>query len=896
MRKKLSLLGLLLISNFLIFGQTLTVKPSTIQTVNAEEIQNQSENFNKKQVSNSKAIIWSSNMATASQWTVTKLADQSANIVNSWEWKADTAALSTFWKFYVGPYMGSTTPMQGVFYFDGITNLVNSNYGTTNTTLKNTNAISTLGHPFVNIKFYQLYKAFNADSTFLEISSDNVNWTSIDVNPSVSVNTYAYGWKELNISQWAGNKAQLWIRFRFYGPSSTTSGAQYGGGYGWAIDDVHLFDPSNNNLIVNRATFYDGYTKIPSGLAMPMYYDADIMNMGGLSQTNVKLHGVELNTGIDSTSLPTTLLPGQNLLDFPIQNYFTIPATTLGTYKVMSYLSSDSIPFILAQDTFDVKIVCDTCMYSRDNNTYTGSRWAGVTGTTSDPYAAVSRFQVKNDRMAYGVNCVVNKETKVGSKIKAVLYKYYTATATRTIVAQSANYYIAASDIPSSIPMQNPPSINLSFTSGYTMQTDSMYWVGIQVYGGTDTVKIATDNTGVPQPSQSSLYFDPMVNNWYIWENGNVPALMIRTLFSPYVSLLPGNAGTITGTFTICQGQNNVTYTVPAIQNATSYIWTLPTGASGSSTTNSITVNYSSSALSGYITVKGVNSYGNGAASSMAVIVSSIPANAGIISGTSSVLAGQINVVYSVPAILNATSYIWSYSGTGLTIIGNNNIVNIAFSTNALSGNLSVKGVNSCGNGVISYLYITVNPVVPNCSAQFNMQADTIPHVYYVVNNASGVAPLHFYWSWGDGTHDTIALPNHTYSSAGNYNICLKVTDANNCTITYCDSSFLQKSGNTMISVSVIPGTFLGIDSHILSGKISLFPNPATDILSIDLRQLSMLQNTTIAIYDIQGKLLLQQPLTQALTELNISSFAKGIYVVKIKNDKQSLVSKFIKE
>ncbi|MFZ4401990.1 MAG: hypothetical protein ACOYO1_18315, partial [Bacteroidales bacterium] len=582
MRKKLSLLGLLLISNLLIFGQTLTVKPATIKTVNAEEIQNQSENFNKKQVSNSKAIIWTSNMATASQWTVAKLADHSANIVNSWEWKADTSAFSAYWKAYVGPYMGSATPLQGVFYFEGITNLVSANYGTSNTTLKNTNAISTLGHPTVNIKFYQLYKAYNADSTFLEISSDNVNWTSIDVNPTVNVNSYAYGWKEFCISQWAANKAQLWIRFRFYGPSSTSSGVQYGGGYGWAIDDVQLFDPANNNLIVNRATFYDGYTKIPSGLAMPMYYDADIMNMGGLGQTNVKLHGVELISGQDSASLPTTIASGQSLLDFPIQNYFTIPTTTLGTYKVMSYLSSDSIPFVLAQDTFEIKVVSDTSMYSRDNNTYTGSRWAGVTGTNSDPYTALSRFQIHTDRIAYGANCVVNKETKVGSKIRAVLYKYNTAAAIRTIVAQSFNYYIVASDIPSTIPMQNPPSINLSFSSGYPMQADSMYWVGIQVFGGTDTVKIATDNTGIPQPSQSSLLFDPTANSWFIWEIGNVPALMIRTLFSPYVSLLPGNASTITGTSSICQGQNNVTYTVPTIQNATSYIWTLPTGATGS--------------------------------------------------------------------------------------------------------------------------------------------------------------------------------------------------------------------------------------------------------------------------------------------------------------------------
>jgi len=63
--------------------------------------------------------------------------------------------------------------------------------------------------------------------------------------------------------------------------------------------------------------------------------------------------------------------------------------------------------------------------------------------------------------------------------------------------------------------------------------------------------------------------------------------------------------GVIEGSATVCQGQNLVTYTVPEIENATSYIWTLPTGATGSSTTNSISVNYSISAISGNITVKG---------------------------------------------------------------------------------------------------------------------------------------------------------------------------------------------------------------------------------------------------------------------------------------------------
>ena len=530
MRKFLSIIVLLAISTTLSFGQNLTVKPSTHRLDLKGENQNLEQYFDKNVVSDSKVTIWSSNMSNASQWVAVKLPSQEAIIANTWEWKSDTSQFSTNWKNYVGPYMSSTTPMQGVFYFDGISNLLASKYGISNSTLTNATAINTTGYNAVSIKFYQLYKSYNADSTLLEISSDNVNWYTIDVNPNVAVNLYSYTWKEYNISQWAANKAQVWIRFRFFAPASTSSGAQYGGGYGWALDDVQIFEPANNQLQVDRVTLHDGYTQIPSGLGMPMYYDAAFMNIGALTQTHTKLHGVALATGADSTSVDTTAAPGQNIT-LTLKNYFYTPPTALGTYKVTSYVSSDNIPRI-SQDTFSIKVVCDTCKYGMDNNTYVSSRWAGTTGTLCDPYTAANRFEVNQSRMAYGVNCVVNNATKPGSKIKAVLYKWFGATATRTIVAQSSNYYITANKVPATAPLVNPPSISLSFTSPYTMELDSTYWVGIQVFGGTDTVKMATDNTGIPQYEQTSLFFDPTANSWYLWAGGNVPAVMIRTVFN----------------------------------------------------------------------------------------------------------------------------------------------------------------------------------------------------------------------------------------------------------------------------------------------------------------------------------------------------------------------------
>lgn len=94
------------------------------------------------------------------------------------------------------------------------------------------------------------------------------------------------------------------------------------------------------------------------------------------------------------------------------------------------------------------------------------------------------------------------------------------------------------------------------------------------------------------------------------------------------VRFSPDAAGTITGTTPVCQGETGVGYAVPAIPDAETYSWTLPTGATiaTGANTNSITINYGTSALSGNITISGNNSCGgDGIASSIAITVNSLP-------------------------------------------------------------------------------------------------------------------------------------------------------------------------------------------------------------------------------------------------------------------------------
>ena len=80
------------------------------------------------------------------------------------------------------------------------------------------------------------------------------------------------------------------------------------------------------------------------------------------------------------------------------------------------------------------------------------------------------------------------------------------------------------------------------------------------------------------------------------------------------VNFMPAAAGTIIGTASVCQGQTGFVYTVPLIDNTTGYFWILPDGATitADDNTNSITVDFSSTASSGNITVYGTNACGNG--------------------------------------------------------------------------------------------------------------------------------------------------------------------------------------------------------------------------------------------------------------------------------------------
>jgi gliding motility-associated-like protein len=241
------------------------------------------------------------------------------------------------------------------------------------------------------------------------------------------------------------------------------------------------------------------------------------------------------------------------------------------------------------------------------------------------------------------------------------------------------------------------------------------------------------------------------------------------TVLNVTVNTLPGQAGPISGSPTVCAGANGVAYSVAPIPNTITYIWALPpnaTIASGAGT-NSITVNFAPNASGGDIIVWGTNSCGDGQNSPpFAVIVTQLPVAASNITGPSPVCAGTEGFVYAVSPVSGASSYVWTLP-SGFSIVSGNgtNTIIVTIASNAFSGNIFVYGINNCGNGQSSPPFpVIVNYPAAGSAGPDGLTCQTTP---FTVTQASASNDSAVIWhSTGQGTLTGTTTLSPTYTPA----------------------------------------------------------------------------------------------------------------------------------
>lgn len=130
------------------------------------------------------------------------------------------------------------------------------------------------------------------------------------------------------------------------------------------------------------------------------------------------------------------------------------------------------------------------------------------------------------------------------------------------------------------------------------------------------------------------------------------------------------------------------------------------------------------------------------------------------------------------------------------------------------------------------------------------------------------------------------------------------VTGSNTHTLTFSgnDLDFVNElklrvvlNGNTecnMVSNEVEVTETLGLVSNELE-NVKIFPNPTHNTVSISLPNV---EDTKISVYDLNGRLLLEQSHTSAQININLATYAVGVYLLKVETSNREVIKRVIKQ
>lgn len=100
-------------------------------------------------------------------------------------------------------------------------------------------------------------------------------------------------------------------------------------------------------------------------------------------------------------------------------------------------------------------------------------------------------------------------------------------------------------------------------------------------------------------------------------------------------------------------------------------------------------------------------------------------------------------------------------------------------------------------------------------------------------------------------------------------------------------------SSNQAIIIGIrgpeVPGS--AVTEHAAS-QLTLYPNPATDIIRIDAGNLSIRK---YSVYDVYGKLLYEEQPTDAAAQYDMSSLPSGVYLIEVRTESGKEVRKVVK-
>lgn len=403
-----------------------------------------------------------------------------------------------------------------------------------------------------------------------------------------------------------------------------------------------------------------------------------------------------------------------------------------------------------------------------------------------------------------------------------------------------------------------------------------------------DTVCSSISNIliSVPNDTNASQYNWTLPSGWSITGNNNINAIQAisgssggvisvtaenvcgpTSAVTKTITVVPSNLGTpgsITGNTDLCAG-TSASYYIAPVAGASSYTWSTPNGWTVVSLNPDTAITYTTGDSSSTISVSAVNGCGQSIPATIQVTTRHIP-SLGVIDGTDSICLNNTGTLnFTLSAADNADSIVWSASNSWTITAGQGTSV-LGVNSSNTNGSVSVYASNQCG----ATTPLTYNVVyIDTPQITITQQGDSL--------SASAIGAANYQWYQSGALISGANSASYTPITTDNYTV--SITNQYGCSTLSSPFSFIIS----------------GINDFANENSLSIFPNPnSTGSLQINISKEWL--GGQMRIFDAEGRQVANSELNGLTGKVDLSSINKGVYLLQLENNGNTLRKKLVKQ